>query len=495
MGKNAQRLIKKTLLVEMASLNFWIVTLGLAFCRSWIVLCLSSSIISGLCGSSHLIYLLAGSIASFAVFRLAGKRLSSAPEAKRLQRLAGLLACVHASGTPIAISLGNQALLVFLVIAGGAGSGLIQILWGERYAANTLRFTLLGYPASQIVIAILIALAFAGGSLLALFVFPLMSYMLYLVCQALETRDLPLKSPVEDTCSDVQPKLMQHNAGTQRRPIGRLMVSICVFSLLCRLFDAFTIHVSDDPFALFGGASVFALVVVGFSFLVFMLFFHGSFNPVHTYRLSLLLMTAGMAVVSLFLFDQWSVSILIVGIGYEFFDIVSWLLFVDLSQRETGEGAAYRIFGCGVSATLFGMALGYLAGSLLESLVSKGMLELPTVIIICMLTLMVTALLVIPEEFLSALFPGKRRQTPKQGFSEDERKDSAALKLIASDYHLTPREQDVIALLAKGRTLAIIARELQVAKSTARTHIDNIYKKLNVHKQQELIDLVESYKD
>ena len=49
-------------------------------------------------------------------------------------------------------------------------------------------------------------------------------------------------------------------------------------------------------------------------------------------------------------------------------------------------------------------------------------------------------------------------------------------------------------LLAYGRTLAIIARDLHIAQGTARTHIENIYRKLDVHKQQELIDLVENHK-
>ena len=46
-------------------------------------------------------------------------------------------------------------------------------------------------------------------------------------------------------------------------------------------------------------------------------------------------------------------------------------------------------------------------------------------------------------------------------------------------------------LLARGRTLAIVMRDLQIAKGTAQTHIENVYAKLGVHKQQELIDLVE----
>ena len=64
---------------------------------------------------------------------------------------------------------------------------------------------------------------------------------------------------------------------------------------------------------------------------------------------------------------------------------------------------------------------------------------------------------------------------------------------MARDFGLTPRESEVIVLLAYGRTLAIIARDLHIAQGTARTHIENIYRKLDVHKQQELIDLVESH--
>ncbi len=70
---------------------------------------------------------------------------------------------------------------------------------------------------------------------------------------------------------------------------------------------------------------------------------------------------------------------------------------------------------------------------------------------------------------------------------------SSTARAWRADYGLTPRESEVIVLLAYGRTLSIIARDLQIAKGTARTHIENIYRKLDVHKQQELIDLVETY--
>ena len=64
--------------------------------------------------------------------------------------------------------------------------------------------------------------------------------------------------------------------------------------------------------------------------------------------------------------------------------------------------------------------------------------------------------------------------------------------VVARRCELTPRERDVLKLLARGRTLGVVARELSIAEGTARTHMGHIYAKLGVHKQQELIDLVEA---
>ncbi len=64
---------------------------------------------------------------------------------------------------------------------------------------------------------------------------------------------------------------------------------------------------------------------------------------------------------------------------------------------------------------------------------------------------------------------------------------------VAKQYGLTPRETEVFALLAQGRTVGVIREKLVISLNTARFHTKNIYAKLGVHSQQELIDLVENF--
>ena len=58
-------------------------------------------------------------------------------------------------------------------------------------------------------------------------------------------------------------------------------------------------------------------------------------------------------------------------------------------------------------------------------------------------------------------------------------------------FRLTAREAEILLLLGRGHTSSFVADELTVAESTVRSHRKNIYRKLDVHKQQELIDLLE----
>lgn len=66
---------------------------------------------------------------------------------------------------------------------------------------------------------------------------------------------------------------------------------------------------------------------------------------------------------------------------------------------------------------------------------------------------------------------------------------------IAEEYLLTERETDVLLLLARGRDVPTIAKQLFISENTVRTHTKNIYVKLDVHSKQGLLDSIEAYRD
>lgn len=68
----------------------------------------------------------------------------------------------------------------------------------------------------------------------------------------------------------------------------------------------------------------------------------------------------------------------------------------------------------------------------------------------------------------------------------------AACEAIAERYGLTPREAEVMRLVMRGRSGAYVQENLFISKSTFQTHMRNLYKKLDVHTNQELLDLLET---
>lgn len=64
---------------------------------------------------------------------------------------------------------------------------------------------------------------------------------------------------------------------------------------------------------------------------------------------------------------------------------------------------------------------------------------------------------------------------------------------VAKLYQLSPRETEILQYLAKGRNAAYIQEELVISPHTVKSHIYNIYRKLDIHSQQKLMDFVEEF--
>lgn len=64
--------------------------------------------------------------------------------------------------------------------------------------------------------------------------------------------------------------------------------------------------------------------------------------------------------------------------------------------------------------------------------------------------------------------------------------------VLAKQHQLTAREAEILVLMAKGRDVPSIAKMLFISENTVRSHSKGVYRKLDVHNKQELLDLLET---
>lgn len=93
--------------------------------------------------------------------------------------------------------------------------------------------------------------------------------------------------------------------------------------------------------------------------------------------------------------------------------------------------------------------------------------------------------------------PPRTSRKPQRERKREERvyldRISKQAALLQQHYRLSERETEVMELIARGNTVARIAEDLVVTENTIRTHSKRIYAKLDIHKKQELLDLIESF--
>lgn len=65
----------------------------------------------------------------------------------------------------------------------------------------------------------------------------------------------------------------------------------------------------------------------------------------------------------------------------------------------------------------------------------------------------------------------------------------------AQDFGLSPRETEILKLIARGHAVDAVAKKLVVSPYTVQTHIQHIYRKMQVHKRSELMDYLNLHRD
>uniref|UniRef100_A0A7C9KCQ9 DNA-binding response regulator n=1 Tax=Muribaculaceae bacterium Z82 TaxID=2304548 RepID=A0A7C9KCQ9_9BACT len=392
----------------------------------------------------------------------------------------GSVATSLVSHSITASSLAPRPFVLAMGIITGPAVALFTLRWGRAVsglaltdAVSALCFGLCG---QWLVLAIVDLLGFAA-QLLAAAVLPLLSWR----CLAGLRRRGTVASTAENAART-------SHAGPDRlvSPLARIAVSVFCFGFAMQTVSTFSFRFGDAPIRDGSGwllfLAIFALTAAVARGIL------DVFRRTRNYRLELFYRAsfafAMLATVAFALVPDLSPSIAYTAIyvSYALLLLTAWILSYNavLVKGQKPSHATGLVFG----AELLGFLAGFMMSSALgdNALLATGAVR-PKAVLAVAAMLIAAYCFILPEKELLTFSP-RVIQLSRAGLEE-------RCRVLARERGLTDREAEILALLARGRDVQFIEQELLISRNTVKTHRKNLYRKLNIHTQQELLSLVE----
>ena len=420
----------------------------------------------------------------FVLAALFARRLTTSP-GERLLVLTG--AILGPLGTIVATlgrghdQGGPPAYLILSWVFLGVACASITLLWGRFYASVGLKNASLLAPLSLV-------LASVAGLLLAS-----MQPLAALVITTL----LPLASVgmfllVAPEVASSQ-KLKEADHSQSLGALWRIVAAIGVYGATL----GFYLH-SQTLFPQNNGSSATSrLVVLVIPLLIIGLLRRNDFGLV--FRIALPLTAAGFLLLPILGMNAGWIGAAVVAAGGTFADILTWIALSDIAHRSSR--SPILVFGVGRAANAGGIALGWAASyALLGTVTAQPSLVLGFSLTMVFVLILTTSLILKDEDFTTeprTAGAGTTAEAAAPGTDETRHGPGRwrrSCATIAREHKLSPREEQVLVLLAKGRSMKHIEEALVISYHTAKAHANHIYRKLDVHSREELIDLVERNK-
>lgn len=232
-------------------------------------------------------------------------------------------------------------------------------------------------------------------------------------------------------------------------------------------------------------ASTFILMAVLFATAYFA---SKRFNIGLLYRSPVVLMVCGFLLVPAESLLGTAASSYLIAISYSLMSFLVMFLLFDIAKRL---GVAIVAFMAIKNAEqLLQMAGGGATDALGMLGLSAATEALAVTVVVSVLILAATVLLFSEKELASKWGVDILEEGGLiERTAEEERVGTRVAKLSAT-YRLSPREQEVLALLAEGKTGRVIQQELFIAEGTLKAHTRHIYEKMGINSRKELFELL-----
>lgn len=443
-----------------------LVFLGVGLYRAWLSIFFRFDAFPKIGVSDYFLFESAIGVASLALAFTAGNggALWQRPRA----HLAG--AALMTAGAAL-LSLGcfaveSPALRIGGLVLGGAGLGSLIIMWAEFYGSlNPLRVAL--YHALAISVGEAIKLLFMGLNTSYLVFFAVVLPSVCFACVRASMKRLPEKQREH-------PSVTGDAKSIPWKPIA--LMATCTFAAAFGALPTQPLVAGNIAGALFVTALVFFGVLSASKWFNFDTVYQLAFPLFIAGFLFVMPAVGGNGQIMAFCYDagytMLSMYIMIVlsNITYRFGVSAVWLNGIERGIRYLVELAGWATFFA--ASTHLGR--------------SEGDVLCDAIMLVVVLTFLI---IFFTERGLSA----KWGVVLDDSLENESRAGQSAMRAsdLSRSFGLTPREEEVLQLLAQHMTVAEIERALFVSQGTVKAHISHIYKKIGIHSKSELFELLE----
>ncbi len=204
-----------------------------------------------------------------------------------------------------------------------------------------------------------------------------------------------------------------------------------------------------------------------------------------TYILYVAIAMMGLSFLAFMVFDRSVYSYLLINTlmlgACGVFDLFWWSILGEMLDLDNNPA---KILGIGLSANVLGVLTGGFIGS---KFIAGNFSNQNPAILALTITFIILIILPLLHKQLSELLKNHVFLTILGGMLKTHQNDEKDTVLKGL---LTERESEIALLLFKGKTYKMIAQELYLSENTIKTHIKNIYSKLNIKSRMELVNFM-----
>ncbi|MDR1421693.1 MAG: LuxR C-terminal-related transcriptional regulator [Coriobacteriales bacterium] len=388
------------------------------------------------------------------------------------------------TGSPEPLQASLHPLLLFAGACMGLGGGLFNLLWARVFSPLPT-----GQLYRQVIVCYLVALlVYLVITLLP----PLVIAPLMLVAIIGSTSLLVLTSqrPLGYELRTATRPLLARAARTLWRP----MLCTAIFGFMSGLMSQISGQESVALTAFQQVSIIASLIVVGILLLPVLILKRPP-DITSAYRIALPISAAGFLLLPFIWNALFGITNALVNMGYMTVSILLWCSLVGTSAQTRLPMSL--IFGCCFGATYLADFIGALIGYAFASSITQSVLTLAAVALASIYLLSMVSLFIFKgqrggRDQKARITKAAMRYDDEDPIFLARPEDSfrQRCEALAHEAGLTQREEEMLLFLAQGRSIASISKLLYVTENTTKSHVRNIYHKLDIHSKQELIDLI-----